>query len=261
MKATNRAECENKYFIKKQKEYSQAYPIFSNLGLDEEVICSSEQPDFIFHWQNKTIGLEVVECHPSAILEKKKESLAMADSRLDKICREFEAKLIQEGMNHVRGSLVFTDRCKNELQRKKVDLRKIRSDIFEEIRKHRERDECPNPAVWYCSHDREYCTFKYVESCEIRPIPNCQTFVVQTKMFICKTVEDECIQHCITQKEKKLVEYVMLEKNKEIDEYWLCINVPIDTGRYFDHITYVHHSAYQRVYLTQNIDVKQLDRC
>ena len=58
-----------------------------------------------------------------------------------------------------------------------------------------------------------------------------KTFVVQTKMFVYKTVENECIQHCINQKEKKLVEYVMLEKNKEIDEYWLCINVPIDTGR------------------------------
>lgn len=246
--------------IKKQKEYSQAYPIFNNLGLDEEDICFSEKPDFVFQWQNKTIGLEIVECHSSTILGKNKESLAMADSRLDKICREFETKLIQEGMNHVRGSLVFTDRCKNELQRKKVDLRKIRSDIFEEIRKHRERDECPNPAVWYCSHDREYCTFKYVESCEIRPIPNCQTFVAQTKMFICKTVEDECIQHCITQKEKKLAEYVTLEKNKDINEYWLCINVPIDTGRYFDYVDYKHRSAYQRVYLTQNSDVMLLDR-
>ena len=246
--------------IKKQKEYYQAYPIFNKLGLDGKDVLSSEKPDFIFQWQNKTIGLEVVECHPSTILGKKKESLAMADSRLDMICREYEAKLLQEEINHVRATLAFTDRCKDELQRRKVDLIKIRNDIFEEIRKHRERDEFPNPTMWYCSHDRDYCTFKYVESCEIRPIPNCKTFVVQTKMFVCKTVEDECIQHCIAQKEKKLAEYVTLEKNKDIAEYWLCINVPIDTGRFIDYVDYKHRSAYQRVYLTQNSDVMLLDR-
>jgi hypothetical protein len=79
-------------------------------------------------------------------------------------------------------------------------------------------------------------------------------------MFVCKTVEDECIQYCITQKEKKLAEYVTLEKNKDIAEYWLCINVPIDTGRYIDYVDYKHRSAYQRVYLTQNSDVMLLDR-
>ena len=119
--------------IKKQKEYYQAYPIFNKLGLDGKDVLSSEKPDFIFQWQNKTIGLEVVECHPSTILGKEKESLAMADGRLDMICREYEAKLLQEGMSHVRVTLVFTDRCKDELQKRKVDLIKIRNDIFEEI--------------------------------------------------------------------------------------------------------------------------------
>ena len=54
--------------VKKEREFQSILPIMKELGYDEpearNLIADSESPDFIFEFGNKTVGIEVIECHP-----------------------------------------------------------------------------------------------------------------------------------------------------------------------------------------------------
>lgn len=111
---------------------------------------------------------------------------------------------------------------------------------------------------WYTIHPREYYRFRYVDWAEFKQTNSENNIVLETRSWICYTVKTEWVKQCIENKEKSLQKYKMLDKNKDVDEYWLCVNVPIESGCYFDYFTDTFHSEYQRIYLTQNTDIKRI---
>ena len=67
-----------------------------------------------------------------------------------------------------------------------------------------------------------------------------------------RTIELEPFINAISDKESKLAEYRQLEHNKEIDEYWLCVNLPLSSRRFFNDLEpFEMQSGYTRIYVTQ----------
>lgn len=65
--------------------------IYEALGLTNSESCNvkdAEEPDFIFGYRDKSIGVEVIECHPSTS-KKKKDNAPALKSFKEKICKSF----------------------------------------------------------------------------------------------------------------------------------------------------------------------------
>ena len=82
--------------------------IYEALGLTNSEPCNvkdAEEPDFIFGYRDKSIGVEVIECHPSTS-KKKKDNAPALKSFKEKICKSFlkdlYLKSITKGDNKLR---------------------------------------------------------------------------------------------------------------------------------------------------------------
>jgi hypothetical protein len=106
------------------------------------------------------------------------------------------------------------------------------------------------PYMYYCA-GKNHNHYKYVNNVSVYEIDNLLE-VHQQKSVISKTVESECIDHCIGIKEKKLNGYKIL--NPEIEEYWLGIYFPLSSERYFEHLEgyKCRDTEYSRVYLLEH---------
>ena len=78
------------------------------LGLTNSEACNvndTEEPDFIIRYRDKSIGVEVIECHPSTS-KKKKDNAPALKSFKEKICKSFLKNLylesITKGDNKIR---------------------------------------------------------------------------------------------------------------------------------------------------------------
>lgn len=83
------------------------------LGLTNCESCNvkeTEEPDFVFGYRDKSIGVEVIECHPSTS-KKKKDNAPALKSFKEKICKSFSKNLylksITEGDNKLRIMIDF----------------------------------------------------------------------------------------------------------------------------------------------------------
>lgn len=74
-----------------------------------------------------------------------------------------------------------------------------------------------------------------------------------------RTIEIDPLIRAILEKEAKLTEYKQLEENKDIDEYWLSVNLPIPSERLlFDLEPFEIQSGYSRIYVTQFVDALRI---
>ena len=74
--------------------------IYEALGLTNSESCNvkdAEEPDFIFGYRDKSIGVEVIECHPSTS-KKKKDNAPALKSFKEKICKSFLKNLYLESI-------------------------------------------------------------------------------------------------------------------------------------------------------------------
>lgn len=90
------------------------------LGLTNSESCNdkeTEEPDFVYWYRDKSIGVEVVECHPSTS-KKKKDNAPALKSFKEEICKSFSEnlylKFITKGDNKLRIIINFD----NELSTK-----------------------------------------------------------------------------------------------------------------------------------------------
>lgn len=237
----------------KYKSIGELYSIVPILELVEipmdDVICS-DKPDIRIKKDGKIIGIEETKCFSS-------ENVKKAYSRQDHICKQYEKYLSSQGYNGVQVRLQFEDNLHEILQKKKFNPQLI-DEIFEELERYREKGEMNDDRKWYTIHPREYYHFRYVDWAEFKQTNSENNIVLETRSWIYYTVKTEWVKQCIENKEKSLQEYKMLDKNKDVDEYWLCVNVPTETGCYFDYFTDTFNSEYQRIYLTQNKDIKRI---
>ena len=80
--------------VKKEREFQSILPIMKELGYDEQeaknLIIDSESPDFLFKFGDKTVGIEVIECHPEISRGKGAKNPLAAEKITREICKYIE---------------------------------------------------------------------------------------------------------------------------------------------------------------------------
>ena len=242
------------------KEFAQAEAILCNM--DYERVILGDRPDIIIETKDgKKIGLEMTECHASTILSNGEVSRERAESRANKICKLYKDRLEQQGVKNTIIYLSFTPELYEILSKLKFD-KQVYQEVLDAIEVHREEQFAESQgnevySQWLREHYRTHNHYKYVNGVNVYEVDN-NLEVHQDISVISKTVENECIDHCIEVKEKKLNSYQIL--NPDIDEYWLGIYFPRSSERYFDHLEGYKcgETKYSRVYLLEHIRKMQV---
>ena len=244
---------EHQYY-KQIRELYQAEKILCSV--DYKRIILSDRPDIIIEMKDgKKIGLEMTECHASTILSDGEVSRERAESRANKICKLYKDRLEQQGVNNTIVYLSFTPELYEILSKLKFD-KQVYQEVLDAIEVHREEQYAESQgnevySQWLREHYRNHTHYKYVNGVNVYEVGN-EVKVYQDISVISKTVENECIDHCIEVKEKKLNSYQIL--NPDIDEYWLGIYFPLSSERYFEHLEgyKCRNTKYSRVYLLEH---------
>ena len=236
------------------KEFAQAEAILCNM--DYERVILGDRPDIIIETKDgKTIGLEMTECHASTILSNGEVSRDRAASRANIICKLYKDRLEQQGVKNTIIYLSFTPELYEILSKLKFD-KQVYQEVLDAIEVHREEQFAESQgnevySQWLREHYRNHTHYKYVNGVNVYEVDN-NLEVHQNISVISKTVENECIDHCVEVKEKKLNSYQIL--NPDIDEYWLGIYFPLSSERHFDHLEGYKcgETKYSRVYLLEH---------
>ena len=244
---------EHQYY-KQIRELYQAEKILCDV--DYERIILSDRPDIIIEMKDgKKIGLEMTECHASTILSNGEVSRERAESRANKICRDYKKELERQGVVNTIIYISFTYELYDVLSKTRFD-KQVYQEVLDAIKTHREEQYAESQgnevySQWLREHYRNHTHYKYVNGVNVYEVGN-EVKVYQDISVISKTVENECIDHCIEVKEKKLNSYQIL--NPDIDEYWLGIYFPLSSERYFEHLEgyKCRNTKYSRVYLLEH---------
>lgn len=250
---------------KHRKEYFEVKPIFDSLGIGLMQDGISDKPDFRFTYEGKNIGLEATRCYPPDALihknNKEQNRYEIGDKGVDAIIKRYKKYKTERG-EWVSLFIGFYDGLYYTLRDTsltKKDIEKIGNDVIEEIENHIED-------YHYCKtidkkttelHKKHY---KYVsdilwdEPQEGKVLLGCGGHAMPAR-----TIELEPLRNAISDKERKLAEYKQLEQNKDIDEYWLCVNLPRSSRRFlFEIEPFDIQSGYTRIYVTQFVDALRI---
>ena len=227
-----------------------------NLGYDEQearnLITDSEKPDFLFKYEDKTIGLEVTECHPESRRGKGAKNLRAAMQRTREICRFIEESQDAKGeaVNYGLGlnfALLF-DLQKNDLRRSQKE--KIQEEVYEEMQKRIDKGDY---IVWGDAFQNLYTEwakpYHYIRDIMIdNPLEkSIVTYSYPARSAI--TIENEVVLKAIAEKEAKIASYQ--KEHPDIKDFWLCVNIPMGSNRTlygFEGLSI--ETPYDRVYLT-----------
>ena len=241
---------------KHHMEYIAAEPAIFDIEMNVKSILLRDKPDVIVTTKNeKKIGIEVIECHPSVIKTNGKENNTYAYKRIDYACEECTKLFRNEGKKHEFGHVYF----KEEAYKTTMKANQFAPIVIEEIKRHIKNDKyINNPHLLGLDKFMEMrkqgeFDYVFVEGINIRTEPTLSTAILPSHAYWMKDMTDCYINRCIEEKEKKLVDYKKMEENMEIAEYWLVITLP-DSEEY-DFDKYVQQSSfdtkYERVYLTK----------
>ena len=241
------------------KEFIQAGAILREIEYDRIIL--DDKPDIIIEVDGKEIGLEMTECHASTILSNKKESRQQAISRVEEICNKYKERLKSQGEQNVAVYIGFSFRLYDVLSKKRYDS-KIVQEVLDAIDVHRMENEMKVQGgdaykQWLREHRQNRTHLKYVDSVKCYNAEGVLE-VNQDISTISTTVETECINHCIADKQAKLDKYKI--KHPDIDEYWLGIYFTDTSERYFDHLEGYKciDTEYSRVYLLEHSKTMQV---
>ena len=137
---------------------------------------------------------------------------------------------------------------------KRQDVERIKSEVIEEIEKRLNQGHYYTQATSGKYETELYhMNYKYTRAIYWdEPQEGMVILGYSGEAIPAKTIEIGPLKRAISDKEKKLAEYKQLEKNKNIDEYWLCVNLPISSQRFFyDLEPFDIQSEYSRIYLSQ----------
>ena len=191
------------------------------LGLTNSEACNvkdTEEPDFIIRYRDKSIGVEVIECHPSTS-KKKKDNAPALKSFKEKICKSFlkdlYLKSITKGDNKLR-IIIDSDNALST----KYSVDSICAAI-------------------------EYYLIAFHEGKRVgkgRVIRGIRVFKTIGKNIVqfknigrVDAIECSSLCKCIEAKNKLFDAYT---KKHPCSEYWLCIYLPWEEYRYSYNINY-----------------------
>jgi hypothetical protein len=211
----------------KQKDwqkYSERFALgilTDELKIPDESIMESESPDFIFNYEGKLIGAEVVEYHRNP--------------------KETEArKAYQKSIDNYKGkkgkltSVIVFDENVATFNRKQSE--KQLSEEIDNLLKDESYDAqlVQSADEWDFDSDSEL------------PISVC-------RIGICHDVNPDILEQTIRNKEKKLIAYK--EMHNDIGEFWLIVYVNMHEYDYFEKMEPpVIRTSYNRIYLTHIAD-------
>lgn len=205
---------------------------------------SQESPDFVFSNKDKSIGIEVIECHPSVRKCKTKNAVEQENFE-KKICNEFkENKYLKSITETEKLNLIIYRKYPKE--KKRGSVQEVCHEL-EDLLKSWYQKTAPQSERNYISYIRVSKT-------------TCHNVIYFNNASRCIPVNWDDIKFSIETKEKKYKDYC---KNTKCDEYWLCICLPfkesihpssIDyNGKENEAIDFLSLSPFSRIFLTPDL--------
>lgn len=248
--------------IQKEKEFQSIIPIMKEFGYDEQearnLVTDSESPDFLFKFGDKTVGIEVIECHPEISKGKGAKNPLAAEIITREICKYIEESQDAKGevVNYRIGfnfALLFALQKGNV---KRLEKERIQEEVYKEMQKR-----IDNGNYFVIGDDtQEFLTewakpYHYIRDIVIdKPLgKSIVTYSYPARGAI--TIEHEFVLKAIAEKEAKIASYQ--KGNPDIKDFWLCVHIPMGTYRTlygFEGITI--ETMYDRVYLTDHTCVR-----
>lgn len=195
--------------------------IYEALGLTNSEPCNvkdAEEPDFIFGYRDKSIGVEVIECHPSTS-KKKKDNAPALKSFKEKICKSFLKNLylesITKGDNKIRIIIDFDNALST-----KYSVESLCAAIEYYLRAFYEGKRVGKGRVI-----RGIRVFKTIG----------KNIVQFNNIGRVDSIECSSLCKCIEAKNKLFDAYT---KKHPCSEYWLCIYLPSEEYRCSYNINY-----------------------
>ena len=242
--------------IKKEREFQSILPIMKELGYDEQgarnLITDSESPDFLFKFGDKTVGIEVIECHPEVTRGKGAKNLRAAMQRTREICKFIEKSQDTKGkvVNYRLGlnfALLFVLQKGNL---KRLEKEKIQEEVYAEMQKRIDNGDY----IVFGDDTLELHTewakpYHYIRDIVIdKPLErSIVTYSYPAGGAI--TIEHEFVLKAIAEKEEKIASY--RKEHPDIKDFWLCVNIPMGTYRtLYGFEGKTMETLYDRVYLT-----------
>jgi hypothetical protein len=239
----------NQEWEKKYDEFRWIRPLINNWSNDIIGLCITEEPDFHLHFQNKTIGLEFTK-----LINGKEQS---EFNEFKKVLNEYAIKEFDEMKKNDK-------RFEDSSYRIKVWFNEgFKPYIPDSSRVSKHKKELFNELnQWIFRFDSLNKPFEYIIRVETEP---CQS-LEHSEIKICyinpiQLIPLELIQKAIRKKEKKLDNYQKLPRNKDITEYWLAIGLPEQYDIHSIDLSVGIKSNFNRIYVLQNVYVKQLNVC
>lgn len=217
-----------------------------------------DSPDIIVECKDgKRVGIEVVSCTVSSIRSNDDENKTRVSENIQHAIYKYKEYLIKE--NRVPIILDITFRKEVFNVSKIIKQEEFTDIIIKEIERHRRNDE-----IFKRYHegqqDKDVCEkfnemnrrgefdYKYIDSIEY----DVACPVSDRTLYFCGNIKYSDIESTILKKEKKLIEYKAQSKNKNIDEYWLVINVPYEEHMWIDNYKQNKDivSGYDKIYIT-----------
>lgn len=248
--------------VKKEREFQSILPIMKKFGYDEQearnLITDSESPDFLFKFGDKTVGIEVIECHPEVTKGKDAKNPMAAEKITREICKFIEESQDAKGevVNYRIGfnfSLLFALKKGNL---KRLEKERIQKEVYLELQKRMDNgDYLVIGDDTQELHTEWAKPYHYIRDIMIdKPLErSIVTYSYPARGAI--TIEHEFVFKAIAEKEAKIASYQ--KEHPDIKEFWLCVHIPMGTYRTlyrFEGITI--KTLYNRVYLTDHTCVR-----
>ena len=244
--------------FKKYKEFLSVLPLMKELGYDEcearKILIPSKKPDFLFMDKDKNVGIEVTECHPEVTKGKGAKNLMAAMQRTEEICNFIEESQDAAG-EVVNYRIGFTFALLFDLEKPKLgkpDKERIQEEVYAEMRKRINNGDYFVFGDGYKNIHKEWDKpYHYIRDIVIdKPLDKS----IVTHSYPGRgtlLLEHEYILKAISEKEEKLVLY--RENNPEVEEFWLCVNIPMGTNRtLYGFDEFPIETLYDRVYITDH---------
>lgn len=191
------------------------------LRIPRDNICDDESPDFLFEYEGKKIGAEVVEYHRNPkIIEARKAYQKAIDKYKGKLGKLTSVTVFAEDIAAFNG--------KNSEEQLLKDIDNLLKDQSYESQFLQDADE------WNIDSESEL------------PVSACT-------IGVCDLVKVDVLEKTIRNKERKLTDYKNL--HKDIDEYWLIVYVDYYENDYIEKMEKpIIDTSYNRIYLTHLVD-------
>ncbi len=243
---------------KKNTERNYIQALFEYLKINEGSIIETESPDFIISYDGQKVGIELVTICPSALLNMEKGSSL---SIISKLYRKEAIKCYEQLLLSRKENFVMNVQFKSSAFWLSISKKKFVKQVVDEIELLRKRY---SNSFWEGSEiiSNEYDKTTFVESIQLIINDFVKPFVLFPSIEYIHKITQEDFEQCIKCKLNKLFTYKRLEKNIDIQEYWLAITINIDEPYEFWRVPYKipENFGYERMFLIQYSKVRELKR-